>query len=194
MSRPWLALVVKRGRRKESGERWGDGRRLVSAPLYAGGEIADYIIGWDAHSRSASDPWQRGARIMMLFEDAGAQSLVPAAAAALANTDAGAEAEAAAAGSGAGAGADGAAALPTDVWGNAIPAAAPMDDVAVAVGGAEGAEAGPPAPAAGIIKAADGKEYYLGRVIKVKSGEDPWENTQIIFDSDPEVGRRRLTL
>ena len=30
-----------------------------------------------------------------------------------------------------------------------------------------------------------GAEYWLGRVSKVKNGDDPWENTQVVFDSDP---------
>ena len=65
------------GRRKKvsDGGVGGDGRdggpRLVSAPLFAGGEIADYIINWEHYSKTANTPWQKGARIQMLFEELG---------------------------------------------------------------------------------------------------------------------------
>ena len=38
----------------------------------------------------------------------------------------------------------------------------------------------------GIIKGENGAEYWLGRVNRVRGGDDPWENTQVIFDSDPD--------
>mmetsp|Transcript_9509 Transcript_9509/g.35368 ORF Transcript_9509/g.35368 Transcript_9509/m.35368 type:complete len:444 (-) Transcript_9509:96-1427(-) len=37
----------------------------------------------------------------------------------------------------------------------------------------------------GILIGERGAEYWLGRVSKVKNGDDPWENTQVVFDSDP---------
>ena len=46
-----------------------EGPRLVSAPVFAGGEIADYIIDWDRYDKSAKRPWSKGARIVMEFDD-----------------------------------------------------------------------------------------------------------------------------
>ena len=41
-------------------------------------------------------------------------------------------------------------------------------------------------PKVGILKGANGAEYWLGRVSRVRGGDDPWENTQVLFDSDPD--------
>jgi hypothetical protein len=32
----------------------------------------------------------------------------------------------------------------------------------------------------------NGKEFWLGRVHRVRGGDDPWENTMVVFDSDPD--------
>ena len=36
------------------------------------------------------------------------------------------------------------------------------------------------------MKGPNGAEYWLGRVSRVRGGDDPWENTQVLFDSDPD--------
>ena len=56
------------GRRK-SGEAPREGPRLVSAPVFAGGEIADYLIPWEKYATAAERPWAKGARIQMFSED-----------------------------------------------------------------------------------------------------------------------------
>ena len=38
----------------------------------------------------------------------------------------------------------------------------------------------------GIIMGDNGKEFWLGRVHRVRGGDDPWENTMVVFDSDPD--------
>ena len=43
-------------------------RRLVIAPLYAGGDIADYVLPWNKYQDAQNDPWNVGDRIMMQFE------------------------------------------------------------------------------------------------------------------------------
>ena len=168
---------------------YGDGPRLVSAPMFAGGEIADYIIDWERYSRSARRAWSKHARIVMEFDDGtvdadapGAVPIVPVI-------------------------------LPAPpvvpaVLEGAPPAdgAAPMDVDAAAPAALPAADGAPDAPAdaapivdpadvkpgdlipgkTGIIMGDNGKEFWLGRVHRVRGGDDPWENTMVVFDSDPD--------
>jgi len=45
-----------------------DARRLVMAPVYAGGDIADYVLDWNKYEDSRNKPWVVHDRIMMQFE------------------------------------------------------------------------------------------------------------------------------
>ena len=171
------------GRRK-SGEAPREGPRLVSAPVFAGGEIADYLIPWEKYATAAERPWAKGARIQMFFEDltAGADPNAPGALPLpepiVAKAEENGTANGANAADGAvgdvemseAAGADGSGAeAGTDATAAAAPAATPAKEEKV-----------------GIIKGENGAEYWLGRVNRVRGGDDPWENTQVIFDSDPD--------
>ena len=68
---PPLEQVARgsRWRKAEATTSSFEGPRLVSAPMFAGGEIADYIIDWDRYDKSAQRPWSKGARIVMEFDD-----------------------------------------------------------------------------------------------------------------------------
>ena len=168
------ALVAGRGRRNESSPGGGReaGPRLISAPIYAGAEVADYIVDWDKYSASAEKPWSKGARIMMFFPDIndgeGPQE------------DAlGRPADVVAAVAGGGA--------PPP----ATPKPKPTDGEATPMDVEDGATPNPDAADAnaapvGVIKLENGAEYWLGRVNRVKHGDDPWESVQVIFDSDPD--------
>ena len=37
--------------------------------MFAGGEITDYLVQWDAYAAARDRPWAKGARIQMFFED-----------------------------------------------------------------------------------------------------------------------------
>jgi hypothetical protein len=43
-------------------------RRIVIAPLYTGGDIADYVLPWSKYESAQEAPWNVGDRIMMQFE------------------------------------------------------------------------------------------------------------------------------
>ena len=193
--------MIMPGRRK-AGEAPDAGPRLVSAPVYAGGEIADYIIDWEKYSNCLDRPWAKGARIQMLFEDltAGAD---PTAYGALppppeppkpppetkpeTERDATADAPAAAPEAG-------------DARGDLSPGgpvndAVPSSDTKASDATAPEKSAPdetakqsvpPPETKVGILKGPNGAEYWLGRVSRVRGGDDPWENTQVLFDSDPD--------
>jgi hypothetical protein len=190
-----LTASARGGRRKKSDGSDGrdSGVRLVSAPLFAGGEITDYIIDWAHYDKTADQPWQKGARIQMLFEDLGGAAdasapgtmppppPLPPLPGIPTPIEAGQDNGGDAAGG----------ATPVDA--RATAAAEPAAEAPPPEAGADllspsaalPAAAVPPTSAVGIFTGKDGKEYWLGRVNKVKSGDDPWENTQIIFDSDP---------
>ena len=196
--------MIMPGRRK-AGEAPAGGPRLVSAPVFAGGEIADYIIDWEKYSACLDRPWAKGARIQMLFEDltAGAD---PTAYGALPPPpeppkEAAPEKPGASAAPAADATAsDAKAAFEGDVSAGASPGTLPTGP-----GSKETAFSGPETttvtavteatttkddekekPKVGILKGANGAEYWLGRVSRVRGGDDPWENTQVLFDSDPD--------
>ena len=190
---PPLEQVARGSRwRKPEATPPSGGPRLVSAPVFAGGEIADYIIDWDRYDKSARRPWSKGARIIMEFDDGtvdvnapGAVQIIapqiiapvppPAPPPATANPEGSPAADVA--------GADVAAPAPMDVDG-ATPAPSAADAVAVPPGEVVPGELIP--GKTGIIMGENGKEFWLGRVHRVRGGDDPWENTMVVFDSDPE--------
>ena len=182
---PPLEQVARgsRWRKPEATPSSSGGPRLVSAPVFAGGEIADYIIDWDRYDKSANRPWSKGARIIMEFDDGtvdvdapGAvqiiapQPLQPLQPPAAANPE----------GSPADGAGDPAAPAPMEVDGaTPTPAAAVNVNVNVPPGELIPGKTG-------IIMGENGKEFWLGRVHRVRGGDDPWENTMVVFDSDPD--------
>ena len=51
-----------------------DERRLIIAPLYAGGDIAEYVLPWSKYQEVDEKPWDGGSRIMMHFEGVDAEN------------------------------------------------------------------------------------------------------------------------
>ena len=51
-----------------------DERRLIIAPLYAGGDIAEYVLPWSKYQEVDEKPWDGGSRIIMHFEGVDAEN------------------------------------------------------------------------------------------------------------------------
>ena len=196
--------MIMPGRRK-AGEAPAGGPRLVSAPVFAGGEIADYIIDWEKYSACLDRPWAKGARIQMLFEDltAGADPTAygalppppeppkeaapekPGASAAPASDATASDAKAAFEGDVSAGASPGT--LPTGPGSKETAFSGPETTTVTAVTEATTTKDDEKEkPKVGILKGANGAEYWLGRVSRVRGGDDPWENTQVLFDSDPD--------
>ena len=192
-----LPMMVPGRRKAGEGPNDNTGPRLISAPIFAGGEIADYIIDWGKYQQSFDRPWSKGSRIQMLFEDltTGADpnaygalqmaiepepDLPPHAAQKVEKVDQNqddADADVTMADQ-----------VPEGAEGAENKNVEPKKEEAPDAK-AEGDAKDDPKPVdkakVGILKGENGAEYWLGRVSRVRGGDDPWENTQVVFDSDP---------
>jgi hypothetical protein len=156
--------------------------------MFAGGDVTEYVVGWDAYAAARDRPWAKGARIQMLFEDM-TRGVDPDAPGAMKQSGfepaPGAAPNAEEKGEGPGPGPGPAEPAAGDA---ASPAGA--GTTLGAASEASGKEEPEPEPGGkeskpGVLKAPNGAELFIGTVSRVKGGDDPWENTQVVFDSDP---------
>jgi hypothetical protein len=177
---------TKLGRAASANAAAREGPRLVCAPMFAGGDVTEYVVGWDAYAAARDRPWAKGARIQMLFEDM-TRGVDPDAPGAMKQSGfepaPGAAPNAEEKGEGPGPG-------PAEPAAGDAASPAGAGTTLGAASEASGKEEPEPEPGGkeskpGVLKAPNGAELFIGTVSRVKGGDDPWENTQVVFDSDP---------